>query len=198
MIAFLKGEIAELSPTHVLLNVNNVGYEVHISLQSYAYLQKAADKQCFIHTHMHVREDAHLLFGFTDLKEKELFLHLISVNGIGPNSARTILSYSTCDDLSQSIINGNVAQIQKIKGIGPKTAQRLILELKDKLVKSEILNTDKTLTLSNNIDHEALTALMVLGFAKPQVEKVIAKISGSNTANNLSVEDLIRQALKLL
>ncbi len=192
MIAFLRGKVVNLTPTELLLDVHDVGYVIQISLNTYSSFQDT--KEIFVHTWLSIREDAHVLFGFSDLRERVVFQHLISVNGIGPNTARTILSYASPDELIQHISNSEIAQIQRIKGIGPKTAQRIILELKEKFIKELGAPTDLT-DLNNNAKEEALLALVALGFPKAQIEKILLQIM-KTSANNLSVEELIKQALK--
>jgi len=193
MIAFLKGRLAFKSPTTLLIDVNGVGYEVHISLHTYSAL--GSSEQVQLHTYLQVREDAHVLYGFADVKEKELFLQLISVQGIGPNTARTILSYVSPDELKRAIIAGDVASVQRIKGIGPKTAQRMIIELKDKLLKSHPENLDLGEMAYNNVREEALLALVTLGFPKAQMEKNINQLLAKADAPQ-SVEALIKQILR--
>lgn len=196
MIAYLNGTITSLTPTLMLIETGGVGYEVHISLQTYSMLN--GQKHTKIITHHHVREDAQILFGFATEKEKQLFLMLISVNGIGPNTARTILSYASVDELLHSIANAQLAMIQKIKGIGVKTAQRIVVELREKAV--QILGTETQYFLEGNhtnLKEEALLALVALGFPKPQMDKILTSIlRDSNPAP--SVEALIKQALKLV
>lgn len=193
MIAFLKGRLAFKSPTTLLIDVNGVGYEVHISLHTYSAL--GSNEQVQLHTYLQVREDAHVLYGFAEVKEKELFLQLISVQGIGPNTARTLLSYVSPDELKRAIIAGDVASVQRIKGIGPKTAQRMIIELKDKLLKSHPENLDLGEMAYNNVREEALLALVTLGFPKAQMEKNINQLLAKADAPQ-SVEALIKQILR--
>ncbi len=193
MIAFLKGRLAHKSPTTLLIDVNGVGYEVHISLHTYSAL--GSSEQIQLHTYLQIREDAHLLFGFADVKEKELFMQLISVQGIGANTARTILSYVSPDELKRAIIAGDVASVQRIKGIGPKTAQRMIIELKDKLLKSHPETLDLGEMAYNNVREEALLALVTLGFPKAQMEKTINQLLARADAPQ-TVEALIKQILR--
>lgn len=193
MIAFLKGRLAHKSPTTLLIDVNGVGYEVHISLHTFSAL--GSSEQVQLHTYLQVREDAHVLYGFAEVKEKELFMQLISVQGIGPNTARTILSYVSPDELKRAIIAGDVASVQRIKGIGPKTAQRMIIELKDKLLKSHPESLDLGEMAYNNVREEALLALVTLGFPKAQMEKSINQLLAKADAPQ-SVEALIKQILR--
>ncbi len=193
MIAFLKGRLAHKSATTLLIDVNGVGYEVHISLHTYSQLGDREQVQ--LHTYLQVREDAHVLYGFAEPAEKELFMQLISVQGIGPNTARTILSYATPDELRKAIVSGNVAAVQRIKGIGPKTAQRMIIELKDKLLKGNPESLDLGEQAYNNVREEALLALVTLGFPKAQMEKVLHQLLQKPDAPQ-TVEALIKQVLK--
>ena len=194
MYDYFNGKLATKTPTHVILEVGGIGYYVHISLTTYSQIKDQENCKLFIS--FQVREDAHTLFGFATEGERHLFNHLISVSGIGPNTGRMMLSSSTPEEIQSAIINGQVAMIQKIKGIGPKTAQRVILELQDKLKKQ---GDDALLPLpiaKQSVPDEALGALVMLGFAKNQVEKVLTQIVQSN--DNLSVEDMIKLALKKL
>ncbi|GGC15885.1 Holliday junction ATP-dependent DNA helicase RuvA [Parapedobacter defluvii] len=193
MYAYLKGRLAYKAPTHVVMDVGGVGYHVHISLHTYSQIKDT--EQCKLYISFQVREDAHTLFGFADEGERSLFEHLISVSGIGPNTGRMILSSITPEEIQSAIIQGNVPLIQRIKGIGPKTAQRLVLELQDKLKKQ---GPDALIAVHTpqSVPEEALSALVMLGFARAQAEKVLAGII--QTAPGLSVEALIKSALKKL
>lgn len=193
MIAFLKGRLVHKSPTTLWIDVNGVGYEVHISLNTYSAL--GDEELVRIHTYLQVREDAQLLYGFADLPEKDIFMHLISVQGIGPNTARTILSYVTPDELKRAIVSGDLPSIQRIKGIGPKTAQRMLIELKDKLIKMHPESRDLGEQVYNNVREEALLALVTLGFPKAQMEKAINQLLAKEDAPQ-SVETLIKQILR--
>lgn len=193
MLDYIKGEIVELAPTHIILEQNGIGYEINISLYSYSQLQDL--KKCQIFLHQVIREDAHLLFGFSSTEERRVFRLLISVSGVGANTARMILSSMSSQEVEQAIAEGNVGILQSIKGIGAKSAQRIIIDLKDKVIKTSdslqiLRSTD------NTIKNEALSALEILGFSKKQSEKVVDKLLLKNA--QLPVEDLIKQALKLL
>ena len=193
MLEYIKGEIAELSPTAVIIDINGLGYEVQISLLSYSRLQEM--KQCILFLHEIIREDAHLLFGFYSKEERELFRLLISVSGVGANTARVILSSLTPGELKQAISTGNDTLLKQIKGIGAKSAQRIIVDLKDKVGKVD--SSSEIFAPADNTNKiEALSALEVLGFSKKHSEKTIDKLIAENSS--LSVEDLIKQALKLL
>ena len=194
MIAYLQGKLAHISPTEVIIDCNGIGYQVHISLNTYGSLPK--QENCKLHIYYHVKEDAHTLYGFTTLEEKVLFSHLISVSGIGPATGRMILSYANPGELREAIVNENVAMIKSIKGIGPKSAQRLIIELKDKLIKDGI--TPDLSVKSNNTERaEALSALQMLGFPKNAAEKAIDAVMKS-ADDTLSVEELVKRTLKKL
>lgn len=193
MYEYFNGKLAYKAPTHVIIDVSGIGYYVHISLFTFSQIKDQENCKLFIS--LQVREDSHTLYGFATEGEKKLFENLISVSGIGPNTGRMILSSNTPDEIQSAIVNGQVALIQKIKGIGPKTAQRLILELQDKLKKQgvEALSTS---VQSQSVPDEALSALVMLGFNKAAAEKVLNTIL--KTESNLSVEDMIKLALKKL
>jgi len=178
-------------PSHVVIDVHGVGYHINISLNTYSEIKDREDIR--IATYYHVREDAHVLYGFASAEEKQMFQYLISVNGVGPNTAMVVLSFLPPAELKAAIVREDAATLQAVKGIGGKTAQRLILELKDKL-KKEADDTGAT-PVYNKMRSEALTALMTLGIARTAAEKsidVVLKKSG----NSLTLEDLVKQALK--
>ena len=175
-----------------MINCGGVGYKIEISLNSYSILKDKTEGRVLVH-HI-VREDAQLLFGFESEKERKLFKHLISVNGVGANTARMILSSLSCDDLIEAVVSENVNVIKAVKGIGLKTAQRIIIDLKDNLSKFEIVKSE--CVFSNKNREEALLALQTLGFNKPAIEKTLDKILKTDVS--LGVEELIRQALKVL
>ncbi|RKF39738.1 Holliday junction DNA helicase RuvA [Sphingobacterium siyangense] len=193
MYEYFNGKLAYKAPTHVVIDVSGIGYYVHISL--YTFSQIKDQENCKLFISLQVREDSHTLYGFATEGEKKLFENLISVSGIGPNTGRMILSSNTPDEIQSAIVNGQVALIQKIKGIGPKTAQRLILELQDKLKKQGFEALASPIQ-SQSIPEEALSALVMLGFNKAAAEKVLNTIL--KTESNLSVEDMIKLALKRL
>lgn len=194
MYAFLDGVLESLNPASAVLNCNGVGYDIAISLNTYTGIKGKGT--CRLLTHLVVREDAHVLFGFATEDERILFRHLISVSGVGSNTARLILSSLSPGELSDAIISGKVNVLQKVKGIGGKTAQRIIIDLKDKLSKDtgikEILGP-----LHNTSKEEALSALTLLGFNKSLAEKTINKIL-EDEGTNIPVEQLIKSALKIL
>lgn len=194
MYDYFNGKLVFKAPTHVILEVAGIGYHIHISLTTYSLIKD--QENCKLFVSFQVREDSHTLYGFATEGERHLFNHLISVSGIGPNTGRMMLSSSTPEEIQSAIVNGQVALIQKIKGIGPKTAQRVILELQDKLKKQ---GDDTLLPLpiaKQSVPEEALSALVMLGFAKNQVEKVLASIVQTNEV--LTVEAVIKLALKKL
>lgn len=195
MIAYIKGKLVIKDPTFVIIDVGGVGYQIRISLNTYSVIKD--EENLKLHTYMHIKEDAHTLYGFKQLSEKHLFLNLISISGIGPSIGLMILSSLTPDEIQEAIINEDVKTIQAIKGIGTKTAQRLILELKDKIKKD--LAVDKASNISvkthNTIKNEALSALVTLGFTKVAAEKSIDNILKKD-GNEITLEQLIKLALK--
>src|SRR4051812_33646527 len=194
MYAYIDGKLAFKSAAFVVIDVEGVGYHINISLNTYSKL--ANSERCKLFTWLHVKEDAHTLYGFIDEGERRLFLHLISISGIGPNTGRMMLSSITPEEIQNAIISGNVALIQRIKGIGPKSAQRVILELQDKLRK-EGSDTLSSTPIDKTVRDEALSALVMLGFARNAAEKVLEQEINKN-AGDLTVEKLIKSALKSL
>ncbi|WP_264560302.1 Holliday junction branch migration protein RuvA [Flavobacterium sp. N2270] len=193
MITHIQGRLVEKTPTEVVIDCNGVGYHVNISLHTFSQLPDGENLKLF--TFLQVKEDSHTLFGFVEKQERELFKFLISVSGIGANIARTMLSSLAPQQIIQAIASNDVATVQSIKGIGAKTAQRVILDLKDKVLK--VYNLDEVSIIESNTNkEEALSALEVLGFARKSAEKVIEKIN--RDAPNATVEELIKQALKSL
>lgn len=193
MITHIQGKLTEKNPTHVVIDCNGVGYMLNISLHTFS--QISDNEQQKLYTHLQVKEDAHTLYGFSSLAEREIFRLLLSVSGIGANIARTMLSSLTPKQVREGIAVGDVALIQSIKGIGAKTAQRVILDLKDKVLK--IYDIDEvSVNRGNTNKDEALSALEVLGFVKKQAERVVDKILVEHP--EATVEDIIKQALKKL
>ena len=193
MITHLKGRLVEKHPTHVVIECSGVGYFVNISLNTFSQLSDAENIRLF--THLQVREDAHTLYGFAEVLEREIFRLLISVSGIGASTARTLLSSMTPEQVRDAIASDDVPKIQSVKGIGAKTAQRVILDLRDKILK--IYEISEVSPNSNNTNREeALSALEVLGFVRKQAEKAVDKVIDQDPS--LSVEDTIKQALKNL
>jgi Holliday junction DNA helicase RuvA len=194
MIHHLDGKLISKNPTQLVIECGGVGYMVNISL--YTYSKIADSERCKVYTHLSIKEDSHTLYGFFDDEERQLFRHLISVSGIGTNTARMMLSSLSPTEIQQAIINGNAAVLQNIKGIGGKTALRTIIELKDKLGKASGVMTGITNLNYNKTKEEALGALTTLGFVKSNAEKVIDQIIRKNA--DITVEQLIKEALKSL
>ena len=194
MIAYLNGIITHKTPTFIYVDCNGVGYHVNISLHTYSRLEKLEKIKIF--TYLNVKEDEQSLYGFFDDEERALFILLISVSGIGVNTARVILSYMTPEEVRVAIIQENAVALGKVKGIGPKTAKRIILDLKDKVIKES--GSEQVILLSpvnNTIKNESLSALIALGFPKIVVEKQINAVLEKNPDIG-QVEDLIKQVLK--
>ncbi|NQD71250.1 Holliday junction branch migration protein RuvA [Sphingobacterium shayense] len=194
MYDYFNGKLAFKAPTHVILDVGGVGYHIHISLTTYSLIKD--QENCKLYVSFQVREDSQTLYGFATEAERQLFNHLISVSGIGPNTGRMMLSSITPEEIQSAIINGQVQVIQKIKGIGPKSAQRVILELQDKLKKQGPDALIPLPTTKQSTSEEALAALVMLGFNKQQVDKVLSALVLA--APDHSVEELIKMALKRL
>lgn len=193
MITHIQGKLVEKRPTDVVIDCNGIGYLLNISLHTYSQIPDQENLK--LYTYLQIKEDSHTLFGFSSLAEREMFKLLISVSGIGANIARTMLSSLTPKQVREGIAVGDVALIQSIKGIGAKTAQRVILDLKDKVLK--IYDIDEvSIAKSNTSKDEALSALEVLGFNKKQAERVIDKVIATQPEAN--VEEIIKQALKNL
>ncbi|MBL7720824.1 MAG: Holliday junction branch migration protein RuvA [Chitinophagaceae bacterium] len=193
MLAFLKGNFVYKSPAIVHVDVNGVGYEVQISLHTYTKIQNLDKGTLF--TSLLIREDAHILFGFFDLAEKDMFLHLVSVSGIGASTARVMLSYMKPEELSRAIVSGDTRTLEGIKGIGKKTAERMVLELKDKLAKNPLESNIPALK-NNTLQQDALNALTALGISRQAAGQALEKVMAANPA--LSVEELIKLALRTL
>ena len=196
MYDYIKGEIAELTPAYVVIDVAGLGYLVNITLPTYTALNGKTSTKLFVYEV--IREDAHLLFGFTNTAERQLFLLLISVSGIGANTARMIMSAYSMNEIQEMIATGNVVALNAIKGIGTKTAQRIIVDLKDKILKMDGVNQDANLlgTTDNEIRNEAVQALAMLGFAASASQKAVTQILKSEP--NIKLEQLIKLSLKIL
>lgn len=193
MISFIKGRLVEKTPTEVIVDVNGVGYQINISLHSYSLLP--ANELITLYTYLQIKDDAHTLFGFVQKLEREIFKLLISVSGIGANTARNMLSYIHPNELLQAIATEDVKTIQSIKGIGLKTAQRVIIDLKDKVLKMKDIDEISVVAHNTNAD-EALSALEVLGFVRKTAEKAVKKIVEQHP--EAKVEEIIKLALKNL
>lgn len=194
MFDFISGKTERITPTEIVVNCNGVGYLLHITLNTFEKLK--SEKEVKIFAHLVVREDSHTLYGFATISEREMYVKLLAVNGVGPSTARMILSAMSVDDVVSAITNSNIAMLKSIKGIGPKAAQRLVIELQDKLGG---IGSDSAYNLhgSNKEMEEASDALLALGFARPSVSKVLAKIT-KDSDNNITTEELIKKSLQLL
>ncbi len=195
MYNHFNGKITDIFPTHVVIDCQGVGYLINISLNTYSKIREFDSQNLKLLVHLIVREDVMILYGFFDETERTLFRQLISVSGVGPNTARMILSSMKPSDIFDAIVSKNASILQSIKGIGAKSAQRIIVELQDKLSK-EFATDEFFVSQHNTNKQEALSALIVLGFSKMQVEKILDKIISSDP--NLTSEDMIRHALKVL
>lgn len=195
MIAFVKGKLAHKEATHVVIDVNGVGYHVFISLATYGKIKD--EEACQLYTYFHVKEDIQALYGFLNENDKLFFMDLISVSGIGPNTGMVMQSSLSTDELKSAIVSEDVAIIQGIKGIGAKTAQRVILELKDKIKKEGISTQSGQLVgnLSNNLRSEALSALVMLGINRNTAQKSIDAVL-RNSENSITLEQLIKRSLQ--
>ncbi len=193
MIAYLKGDFVKKTPSMVYVDVNGVGYEVQISLNTYTRIQD--QEKGILHTILIVREDAHLLYGFFELAEKEMFQLLTSVSGVGASTARVMLSYMKPEELSNAIIRADIRTLEGIKGIGKKTAERIVVELKDKLAKHP-LDTNIPTLKSNTLHQDALNALTALGINRSAAEQAVKKVLASEPGQ--PVEELIKKALRIL
>ncbi|OJU27518.1 MAG: Holliday junction DNA helicase RuvA [Sphingobacteriales bacterium 41-5] len=192
MIAYLKGKFTSKNPSNIIIDVNGVGYEVHISLNTYSAVLSLEEGLLF--THLLIKEDAHLLYGFADVKEKDIFLALLSVSGIGANTARLILSYMKPDEIIAAIIRGDSHSLEKIKGIGKKTAERTILELKDKIGKQSANNISVVVEQGISVKTEAIEALQALGIHRTMAEQAVSK--SLQAEPEIQLEELIKKALK--
>ncbi|MEP7164583.1 MAG: Holliday junction branch migration protein RuvA [Ferruginibacter sp.] len=195
MYAYLQGKFTYKSPAQVYIEVNGVGYEVNVSLNTYAAIQQLNEGKLYVH--LQVKEDGHTLFGFFDREEKEMFLLLTSVSGIGAATARMMLSYIKPDEISSAIIQGNVRLMESVKGIGKKTAERLVLELRDKVGKLPFAGGNYTQAGNNTMEQDALTALTALGISRSQAEQSIQKIVRAEPGI-IHLEDLIKKVLKAI
>ena len=193
MLEYIKGEISEITPTYAVIDNHGIGYFVNISLNTYTSLQN--QKNTILYIYEAIREDAHVLYGFGNKHEREMFLLLISVSGVGPNSARMILSSLSPVELQNAIATSSVVALKAVKGIGAKTAQRIIVDLKDKIkAPSDTLNIQTP--ANNEIFDEALAALVMLGFSQQASQKVLKKLLSDSPG--LNVEDVIKKALKMM
>ncbi len=196
MFDYIQGKVVERQPTHVVVEAGGIGYLLHITLNSYDQIEEGKEQKVF--TWLQVQEDAHRLWGFKVPAEREVFLHLVSVSGIGPNTARLILSGMTPEECRQAILTDNELAFRQVKGVGPKTAKRVMMELKDKMLKTAIDPTSSKSGIQRNQSvEEAMAALITLGFVKGQAEKVISQII-RDEGTDIPTETLVRMALRLL
>ncbi len=197
MYDYISGQIAELNPAFVVIDNQGIGYMLNISLTTYnALLQKGNGEVAKLYSYEAIREDAHLLYGFVTRRERDLFLLLISVSGVGPNTARVILSSLTPQELELTISGENVTMLKAVKGIGAKTAQRIIVDLKDKIKPTDIAFIDNKGMASGEVYDEALAALLMLGFSRQQSQKALKKLF--TTEPSITAEDAIKKALKMM
>jgi len=194
MIAFLRGDFVYKSPALVHIEAGGVGYELQVSLNTYSSIQHL--EKGVLLTYLHIREDAHILYGFFEAAEKEMFIQLLSVSGVGASTARMMLSSMKPDEIVRAILQGNTRQLESIKGIGKKSAERIILELKDKAGRIKVETNNSTL-INNTLEQDAFNALITLGIARPAAEQAIKKIVNEGTGAE-KVEDIIKKALKIL
>lgn len=194
MYDYIKGKVEEITPTYVVIDNQGIGYMLNISLNSYNALQRQTES-AKVYVYEAIRDDAHVLFGFTEKRERELFLLLITVSGVGANTARMILSSLTPSDLEQTIATGNVAVLKSVKGIGAKTAERIIVDLKDKIKPTDATLLDVS-SNSNEVFEEAMSALVMLGFTRQMTQKALKKLFAAEPS--ISVEQAIKKALKMM
>ncbi len=194
MYSFISGKVAEKNPAYVVVDNHGVGYLINITLNTFTAIGEQSEVKLYVH--LAIREDAHVLYGFYTEEERSLFLQLITVSGVGCNTARLILSSLTVRETVDAISNNNTKAIQNVKGIGAKTAQRIIVDLHDKIAKLNISDGEKTPIGYNTLKEEALSALMVLGFNRTSIEKILDKLMSQ--MENPNVEQLIKEALRLL
>ena len=194
MIAFLRGDFIYKTPALVHMDVAGVGYELHISLNTYSRIQHL--EKGVLQAYLHIREDAHILYGFSDMAEKEVFIQLISVSGVGASTARMILSAMKPEEVGRAILQGNTKLLESVKGIGKKSAERIILELRDKVGKN-LSESNISPLINNTLERDALNALIALGIARPAAEQSVKKVLATDSASD-NLEDIIKKALKIL
>ena len=196
MIDYIKGSIAELNPAYAVIDNHGIGYMMNITLTTFDVLSKAGEENALLYAYEVIREDAHTLYGFATKAEREAFLSLISVSGVGPNTARMILSSMSVDEFSQAIVGNNSAMFKSVKGVGGKTAQRIIVDLKDKIKPTGDTLLQVKGQADSEVYDEALAALVMLGFSQQASNKVLKSLFAKNPS--LSVEVAIKQALKMM
>ena len=195
MYAYIKGKLVEKTPAYVIIEAAGIGYHVNISLNTYSAIDKLDEAK--LHIQHYQREDVQALYGFYTQQERRLFNLLLSVSGVGPNTTRIILSSLTPAALEQAVLNNDIGTFKQVKGVGPKTAQRIIIDLKDKIGKVSSSSATVPVLQGNTTADEALSALVALGFARPKAASAVNKIVSSEETDN-SVEDIIKKALKML
>lgn len=196
MLDYIKGSITELNPAYAVIDNHGIGYMMNISLSTYDSISRAANGETMLYVYEAIREDAHLLYGFATKQEREAFLLLISVSGVGPNIARMVLSSMTVDEFTQAIASNNVAMFKSVKGVGGKTAQRIIVDLKDKIKPTGDTLLQQAGQPAGQSFDEALAALVMLGFSQQASQKTLKSLFSSKPT--LSVEEAIKQALKMM
>jgi Holliday junction DNA helicase RuvA len=194
MYAYISGTLVEKNPAFVVIDVNGIGYHIHISLNTFSAIGDQTKVK--LYTHLSVREDAHLLYGFYDEEERTLFNQLLSVSGVGASTTRIILSSLSTKEATEAIASGNAAILQRVKGIGAKTAQRIVIDLRDKVGKTLVSGSEKTGFAYNTNKDEALSALLILGFNRAAADKALNKLLQSEPS--MKIESLIKEALKVL
>lgn len=194
MITYLKGSISEVDPTYVIIDIHGIGYQAKISLNTFGVIKEM--QEVLLHTHLNIREDAHTLYGFAEAAERKRFLELISISGVGASTAMMVLSSLSPEELQRAIVNEEIKTIQGVKGIGLKTAQRIVLELKDKMIKEgwEEKSSEQPL-ISNTLQNEALSALITLGIPRASAQKTIDSIL-KEYGQEIKLEELIKLALR--
>ncbi len=194
MIAFVRGKFVHKTPAQVIVDVNGVGYELQISINTWSQISNAESGQLL--TYLHITENAQTLFGFFEQGEKDLFLQLIGVSGVGATTARMMLSGLKPEEIIRAIVQGNTKQLEGIKGIGKKTAERIVVDLKDKLSRSGVQSVEIGTLQGNTVRQDALNALIALGIAKNTAEAALNKVNQNSPVDNLNIEEIIKTALK--
>jgi holliday junction DNA helicase RuvA len=200
MIHYIQGKLMQKLPTFVVVEAGGIGYFINISLHTYSQLPAVGTDFVKVHTYLNIKEDSHTLYGFFEEAERMIFAHLISVSGIGPGTARVMLSSMSPQEIGEAIAKGEVVVLQKIKGIGAKSAQRIILEIQDKIKKEDYSSTslENFIKIHNTIKDEALQALVILGFVKNIAEKALERVIGEYPPDTLPLDKLIKLTLKYL
>jgi Holliday junction DNA helicase RuvA len=195
MFAYIEGILVEKNPTYAVIDCQGVGYMLHISLNTFSKLHQERET-CRLFTHLQIKEDAHTLYGFSSQEERQLFRMLIAVSGIGASTAQMMLSAMSASELTSCIASGDASALQSIKGVGTKTAQRIVIELQSKIAKTDI-SINKMNSSNNNVRNEALSALVLLGFSRQNAEKAVDKVL-KHSDGDMSIENLIKESLKIL